>query len=64
MVLKTTFGQSQRWSLTKCTLGVENEGKNNLNFANKVFNRQDVLISGGLNSGISLYFMDLNLYFT
>ena len=55
MVLKTTFGQSQRWSPTRCTLGVENEGKNNLNFANKVFNRQDVLILVGLNSGISLY---------
>ena len=55
MVLKTTFGQSQRWSLIRCTLGVENEGKDNLNFANKVFNRQDVLILGGLNSGISLY---------
>ena len=40
MALKTTFGQSQRWSLSKCTLGVENEGKDNLNFANKVFNRQ------------------------
>ena len=55
VVLKTTFGQSQRWSLSRCTLGVEDEGKNNLNFANKVFNRQDVLILGGLNSGISLY---------
>ena len=55
MFLKTTFGQSQRWFLIRCTLGVENEGKDNLNFANKVFNRQDVLILGGLNSGISLY---------
>ena len=55
MVIKTTFGQSQRWSLISCTLGVENEGKDNLNCANKVFNRQDVLILGGLNSGISLY---------
>ena len=54
MILKTTFGQSQRWSLIRCTLGVENEKKNNLNFANKVFNRQNVLILGGLNSGISL----------
>ena len=34
---------------------VENEEKNNLNFTNKVFNGQDVLILGGLNSGISLY---------
>ena len=55
MVLKTTFGQSQRWFLIRGKLGVENEEKNNLNFANKVFNRQDVLILGGLNSGISLY---------
>ena len=55
MVLKTTFGQSQRWSLIGCTLGVENEEKNSLNFSNKVFNRQGVLILGGLNSGISLY---------
>ena len=55
MVLKTTFGQSHRWSLIRCILGVENEGKDNLNFTNKVFNRQDVLILGGLNSGISLY---------
>ena len=37
MVLKTTFGQSQRWSLIRDTLGVENEEKNYL-FANKVFN--------------------------
>ena len=35
--------------------GVENEGKDNLNFANKVFNRRDVLILGGLNSGISMF---------
>ena len=56
MVLNTTFGQSQRWSLIRCTLGVENEGKDNLNFANKVIKRQNVLILGGLNSGISLYF--------
>ena len=55
MVSKTTFGQSQRWSIIRGILGVENEEKNNLNFANKVFNRPDVLILGGLNSGISLY---------
>ena len=57
MVLKTTFGQSQRWSLIRGTLGVENEEKNNLNFQNKVFNRYNVLILGGLNSGISLYIL-------
>ena len=62
MVLKTTFGQSQRWSLIRGTLGVENEEKNKLNFANKVFNRQDVLILGGRNSGISLYIAE-NHYF-
>ena len=39
VVLKTTFGQSQRWSLIRGTLGVENEEKNNLNFANKAFKR-------------------------
>ena len=39
VVLKTTFAQSQRWSLIRGTLGVENEEMNNLNFANKVFNR-------------------------
>ena len=54
MVLKTTFGQSQRWSLIRGAQGVENEEKNNINCANKVFNRQDVLILGGLNSEISL----------
>ena len=37
MVLKTTFGQSQRWSLIGGPLGVENEEKNNLNFAVKVY---------------------------
>ena len=37
MVLKTTFDQFQRWSLIRDTLGVENEEKNNLNLANKVF---------------------------
>ena len=58
MVLKTTFEQCQRWSLIKCTLGVENEEKNSLNFGNKDFNRQD-LILGGLNNGISLYFLML-----
>ena len=36
MVLETTFGQSQRWSLIRGTVGIENEEKNNLNFANKV----------------------------
>ena len=55
MVLKTTFGQSQRWSLIRCTLGVENEEKNSLKIANKIFNRQGFSILGGLNSGISLY---------
>ena len=39
VVLKTTFGQSQRWFLIRFTLGVENKEKNNLNFANKIFNR-------------------------
>ena len=38
MVLKTTFGQSQSWSLIRETLGEENEENDNLNFANKVFN--------------------------
>ena len=56
VVLKTTFGQSQRWSLIRGILGVENEEKNCLNFANKIFNRKYVLILGGLNSGISLYY--------
>ena len=55
MVLKTNFGQSQSWSQIRGTLGVENKEKNNLNFANIVFNRKDVLILGGLNSGISQY---------
>ena len=57
MVLKTTFGQSQRWLLIRYTLGVENEEKDNFNFVNTVFNRQDVLILGGLNRGISLYLL-------
>ena len=57
MVLKTTFGYSQRWSLIRGTLSVENEEKNNLNFANKFFNREDVLILGGRNNGFSLYFI-------
>ena len=43
------------WSLISDKLGVENEETNNLNLANKVFNRQNVLILGGLNSRISLY---------
>ena len=38
MVLKTTFGQSQRWSLIRDTMGVEIEEKNSFNLANKVFN--------------------------
>ena len=38
VVLKTTFRQSQRGSLIRATLGVENEETNNLNLANKVFN--------------------------
>ena len=54
MVLKTTFGQSQMWLLIRSTLGVENEDKNSLNFANKVF-CIDVLILSGGNRGISLY---------
>ena len=36
VVLKTTFGQSQRWSLIRGTLGVENDEKNKLKLANKV----------------------------
>ena len=44
VVLKTTFGQSQRWSLIRGTMGVDNEEKNNLNFVNEVLNRSDVLI--------------------
>ena len=35
MVFKTTFGQSQKWSLIRGTLDVVNEEKNNLNFAYK-----------------------------
>ena len=62
MVLKTTFGQSQRWSLIRGTLSVENEEKNNFNFTNRVFNGQDVLILGGLDSRISLY-MYLPLFY-
>ena len=38
VVLKTTFGQSQRWSLIRCTLVGENEEKNSFKFQNKVFN--------------------------
>ena len=38
---------------------MENEEKNNWNFANKVFNRQNALILGGRNSRISLYFIGL-----
>ena len=55
MVLKTTFGQSQRRSLIRGTMGVENEEENNSNLVNEVFNRSDVLILGGLNSRISPY---------
>ena len=55
MVLKTTFGQPQRRSLIRDTLGVENKEMNYLNFANKVFNGYNVLILGGLTSGISQY---------
>ena len=36
--------------------------KNKLNLANKVFNWQNVLILGGLNGGISLYFIFKNVY--
>ena len=39
MVLKTTFGQSQKWSLIRGTLVAENDEKNDLNFANRVSNR-------------------------
>ena len=62
MVLKTTFGQSKRWSLIRGTLGIQNEENNNLNLANKVLNREYVLILGGLNSGISLYKLILIVY--
>ena len=36
-------------------MGVEKEEKNNLNFVNEVFNRSDVIMLDGFNSGISLY---------
>ena len=52
--LKDHFWTVPMWSLIRGTLGVENGEKNKSNFTNKVFNRQDVLILGGLNSGISL----------
>ena len=57
VVLKTTTGQSQWWSLISDTLGEENEEKNNSNLANKVFNWENVLILGGLNSGITLHIL-------
>ena len=37
--LKDHFWTVPKGSLIRGTLGVENEEKNNLNFANKVFNR-------------------------
>ena len=37
VVLKTTFGQSQRWSLIRGTLGVENEEKNLAKVFMKIF---------------------------
>ena len=51
MVLKTTFGQSQRWSPIRGTLGVLNEENTNLNLTNMVF-----------NSGISLYHKLWNVF--
>ena len=60
MVLKTTFGQSQRWSLIRGKLGVENEENNNFKFTNKVFNGKDVLILGGLNPLLILCYSDIN----
>ena len=36
---------------------VDNKEKNNFSFTSKVFNGQDILILGGLNSGISLYIL-------
>ena len=38
-LLRPHLGLSKRWSLIRGTLCVENEEKNILNFANKVFNR-------------------------
>ena len=38
-ILRQPLGQSQRWSLISGALVVENEEKNKLTFANKVFNR-------------------------
>lgn len=37
VILKYKGGQ--RWSLIRCTLGVENEDKNRLNFQSRVFNK-------------------------
>ena len=64
MVLKTTFGQSQRWSLISGTKCVENVDKKNFNFTKKVFNGHDVSTLGGLNSGISLYLCFLYVLLT
>ena len=39
MKFKMKSRDKKRWSLIRDTLGVENEEKNNLSFANKVFDR-------------------------
>ena len=65
MVLKTTFGQSQRLSLIRGTLCVENEEKNNFYFTNKVFNGQEVLNfrwSKQRNFSVYIYIIYIYIY--
>ena len=53
MVLKTTFGRPQNWSLCKGTLGVEDGGS----LLNTAIDGRVVFILGGLISVISLYIL-------
>ena len=62
MVLKTTFGWSQKWFHIRGTLGVGNEERIYLGPANKGLRGGMVLILGGLNSRIGLYKRKLQSY--
>ena len=55
MVFKTTFEQSQRWSLSRRHSVQKTHRKNDCHFLNMLFKGELVLILGGLNSGILLY---------
>ena len=61
MILKTTFGQSQRWSRVPRKREVENERKSDLDLANEVLYKGMVLNFGSPSSRTFLYIVSSDI---